>query len=249
MKQTLVFAFLIFLVGCKATTKNEQPLLLQGNWVLKEFEENLETTGSLKRAYELTDFYCTEMIFNSEMDSVVVFQGQQAYSTLPLSQTDIGYKVTFKSGSPSEILFDTSDSTIFFADSVLNRVFRYRLALKSEIDASQDIPLAVPTIINNSLLKGRWEDDYGNSIVFSSLGKVNDWEKYDSYSPFYNPDVIQNKSGDLLLLKKGIDVEHLYGINFKKQELVLFDLVASSDTNFYQHGDVKFRFRLAEVQQ
>lgn len=249
MKQYSALLLLILLGGCKATTNNEHPPILEGNWVLNEYVENLETTKSLKKTHELTDFYCTEMIFNSAMDSVVVFNGQKGYSTLPIVENDENYYLSFRANSTSELFFDRKDSTLFFADSTLNRVFRYSRIPSSELDTTLDIPVGMPLFVNKYTLQGKWEDDYNNLITFDSNGKVKNWDLYEDYMVFYNPSVVENVSGDLLLLKSGEEIEHLYGMTLNLQELVLFDLKPSRDSAKYKHGAVKFRFRPSSAQQ
>lgn len=225
----LPFVALIFAAfACTTPDKTSVPVDFSGNWVNKEYLEAIRESHSPKEISEKNIFYVTEFRIDSLFkDSIIVYNGQQGYSVLPVERKGDVLRVKLNKDPYTDITYDTEQKTLVFTDKVLNRVFRFVKAEQEEIDGTFEVPIAFPSLVNKATFTGKWKFIEQNKeekvIDFSSKGQVKGWGEYTDYSVCINGDCAVNEEGDVVVLTNQ-SVVHAYGFHSKSDTLILFDL-------------------------
>lgn len=174
--------YLLLLTAIAACTSTEEttnaPVDFEGNWVSKDYVENIEGNHSPKSVNDESTYYVTEFVINNSRfgDSIIVYNGQTGYSVLPVKRSGDTLRVKLNKDNLTEITYDNEQKTLVFTDKTLNRVFRFVRPDSSDIDLGYDIPIAFPTIVNNATFTGFWDFFEHNStqkvVEFANKGKV-----------------------------------------------------------------------------
>lgn len=225
--------YLLLLTAIAACTSTEEttnaPVDFQGNWVSKDYVENIEANHSPKAVNDESTYYITEFVVNNSRfgDSIIVYNGQTGYSVLPVTRSGDTLQVKLNKDNLTDITYDTEQQTLVFTDKTLNRVFRFVRPDSSDIDLGYDIPIAFPTIVNNATFTGFWDFFEHNAtqqvVEFTDKGTVKGWGEYTDYSVCTNGDCAVNEDGDVVVMTNA-SVVHAYGFRSKGDTLTVFDL-------------------------
>jgi hypothetical protein len=231
----LILIISVLGISCKSNSKEDQIAVFEGNWILKEIIKNTEAQLSVKKALALSDFYATELVFDATGDSVSVYNGQEGYVRLPIKKIDNNFSFQIRGSKASPILFDSSDSCVYFADSTLNRVYRFFKADQSFLNKNFDEPVAFPSYINNSLIVGDWKRGPEEIVNFQRFGTIQNWNDFTTYEIIINGEYGNNIDADLIILRTS-EKAQLFGFKRQKQSIQFFDLIPIGDSNTYKNG-------------
>lgn len=244
MKPIIIVLLLsVYFLSCKSNLKEAQNMPFEGNWVLKEVIENTQTYQSISKAKELSDFYASELVFDKSGDSVSVYNGQEGYVRLPINKTEEQYSFQIRGTKASPILFNSTDSTLFFADSTLNRVYRFSKADITYLDTTFEESVAFPGYINNAMIEGKWLGGPEEVVTFSRFGEISNWDEYKSFEIVVNGEYGSNIDGDLIILRTSDKVQ-LFGFKRSQDSVRFYDLISLGANKGFKNGKLLHEFTL-----
>jgi hypothetical protein len=229
-KRVLIYLLLLTVfAACTSTKDTTTPVDFRGNWVSKDYVENIKIKHSPKTINDESTYYVTEFIIDNNRfgDSIVVYNGQTGYSVLPIKRSGDTLRLKLNKDDITKITYDAQQQTLVFTDKALNRVFRFVRPDSSDIDLAYDIPIAFPTIVNNATFTGFWNFFEHNAtqkvVEFTNKGKVKGWGEYTDFSVCTNGNCALNEGGDVVVMTNA-SVVHAYGFRSKGDTLTVFDL-------------------------
>ena len=246
MKKNLFPTLIISALLCACDTtkqENQAPTNLDGHWLNQEYLEALEASHSPKNVADNYTFYATELIYDhSKGDSIMVFNGQAEYTSLPMKRHGDTLSLKLNQDDQTDIVYSASTKTLMFTDKELNRVFRFVRADSSLIDKSYTPKVAFPSAVNKATFEGKW-DIYEHlstqkSGEFSKFGTIKGWDKYDNYTVCINGDCVANEDGDVVFLGTK-DKSNMYGFRSKGDSITIFELNQINDADekpIYKQG-------------
>lgn len=231
--------------SCKSTPNENHKPNFTGNWVLEELINNTYNEKSISRANQLSDFYITELVFNDNDDSVSIYNGNNSHIRIPKIQNEGTISLCLKENtSPTTLYFDKTDSTLFFADSSVNRLYRFIKAQDGFLDVNQHGTQAFPAYVNNAILEGTYSTTDNQLITFGRFGAIKNWDLYTAYEILLNDSLANNTSGDVVVLSKGFQ-KQLFGLRWKKNSLDFFELIPLKNKEGHQNGKLVYSFKSA----
>lgn len=231
-----LLAFIVVLFYSCKSNKEQEPIDFQGNWVSVDYLKSLENNHSPKLTIINNPIYVTELVIDKQNgDSIIVYNGQKERAAIPFKKSGDSLLVKLNLDPQTAIQYDPKDSTLFFVERHLNRIYRFKRAPIQYIDASYELPIAFPAMVNNSTFAGSWRvtesDGSKKEVEFTPKGQIKGWDKFAEYSVVVNGDMAVNKDGDAIILT-GPDKNELAGFYAQKDTIRIYHLEKAASNQF-----------------